>query len=271
MDTMQVNGVRYAYQLWGDGAGVPLVLLHGFTGSVSEWANFGAWDGQRPVLAIDLLGHGQTDAPDNPMRYAMPQAAADVVTLAQTVLAKRPFVLLGYSMGGRLALYAALHYPQALAALILENSSPGLQTAEERAARIVNDTALADRIEREGITAFVDFWQSIPLFATQNRLPQSTQDAVRAQRLAQRPTGLANSLRGMGTGVQPSLWDDLSRLSLPTLLITGRHDAKFMAIGDAMSAQIPHAQRLTLDAGHNTHLEAADAFKMAVLQFVRAL
>lgn len=239
------------------------LLLHGFTGAASNWAAVASALSPRASVVIpDLLGHGATDAPDDPARYAMPHAAADLFVLWQH-LALPPVHLVGYSMGGRLALYTALAYPRMVARLTLESASPGLETDAERTARRASDEALADRIEREGVAAFTAAWENLPLFATQSAAAKAS---LRPVRLAQRPRGLANSLRGMGTGAQPSLWPRLPELAMPVHLIAGALDAKFVAINQRMAALMP-AARLTVipDAGHTVHLEQPDAYLAALL------
>jgi 2-succinyl-6-hydroxy-2,4-cyclohexadiene-1-carboxylate synthase len=260
---LDLNGVSYAVEVAGALADVPpVLLLHGFTGAAANWSPvLGGLQAQTQVIAPDLLGHGHTAAPDDPARYAMPLAAADLFALWQR-LDLPPVHLVGYSMGGRLAVYTALAYPQMLARLTLESASPGLDDEAERAARRAADDALADRIEREGIAAFAAFWEQLPLFATQSA---EAQTSLRAVRLAQRPHGLANSLRGMGTGVQPPLWSRLSALTMPVQLLVGALDAKFTAINQQMQARIPGA-RLTVvpAAGHTVHLEQPTAWLAAL-------
>ena len=154
MPTQLINGLTYHYDLSGPAdnpSGAPtLVLLHGFTGSAANWRDVAPALAQtHRVLAVDLLGHGETDAPADHARYAMAHTARDLVDLL-TVTVGQPVHLLGYSMGGRLALYTALHFGEAVASLILESASPGLRTQVERAERRDRDEALAERIEREG-------------------------------------------------------------------------------------------------------------------------
>ncbi len=270
MPDIEINGVRYHYLRHEppDPHGTPLLLLHGFTGSGSNWA-FLAKSDDRTLLAPDLLGHGATDAPADRNRYAMEQAAADLAQFIQAQ-SQTPVHLLGYSMGGRLALYVALTYPVLLRSLILESASPGLEHADARVARRRDDAALADFIEAEGVSAFVTRWENAALFASQRQLPPAVRDGLRRQRLANRPAGLADSLRGMGTGSQPSLWSRLKEVSCPTLLITGALDGKFCAINRSMAAQLPGA-RLTVhpDAGHTVHLEQPQAFTAAVHAFLQ--
>lgn len=267
MAELVVNGETYYYQIAGSGP--PLVLLHGFTGSSSNWRHLlPLFAGRYRAIAIDLLGHGQTGAPQNPQRYRMDKVATDVVELLAALTAE-PVHLLGYSMGGRLALFLALAAPERVRSLILESSSPGLETEAGRAARRQQDHALADSIEREGIDAFVARWEKLPLFASQQALPESTRQALRQQRLQNRPQGLANSLRGKGTGEQPSLWDRLNELTLPVLVLTGALDEKFTAIGQRMIQRLPAAQlEVIAGAGHTVHLEQPELFGERVLAFL---
>ena len=263
-----VNGLSYHYEIVGSGP--PLVLFHGFTGSTVNWSDHVVVFAQYfQVVTVDLPGHGLTDSPADPSRYAMGQVASDLIVLLDEI-SDQPAHLLGYSMGGRLALYMAIQYPHRFQSLILESASPGLQTDSERSERRVRDEVLADRIERTGIESFVDYWESIPLFASQQRLPIERQQALRHQRLRNRPQGLANSLRGMGTGVQPSLWQDLDALNLSVLLLAGELDTKFVGIARQMYDLLPDAQLLIVpDAGHTVHLEQPGAFQRGVMDFLR--
>lgn len=249
----------------------PLVLLHGFTGSSRNWDDLvPAFATRQPVITIDITGHGRSPTPAHPAAYAMPRAAVDLIDVLDT-LGVAQAALLGYSMGGRLALYTAVHYPARFTHLILEGASPGLATTAERQARRQRDEALADHIEADGIPAFVDFWEALPLWASQAQLPADKRATLRQQRLANRAAGLANSLRGMGTGVQPSLWSRLTDLTLPTLLITGEHDAKFRAINQKMVELLPNASlEIVASAGHTVHLERPSLFCSLVLNFLNS-
>ena len=161
-------------------------------------------------------------------------------------------------MGGRLALYLALRYPGRLRSLILESASPGLADDTERTQRHRRDQALAHRIQAEGIGWFVDYWERLPLWASQAKLSAEILAAQRQQRLGNSALGLANSLRGLGTGAQPNLWPHLPALQLPALLLAGTADDKFRGVNQAMAARLPDARlRLIPSAGHNTHLENA--------------
>lgn len=258
--------MAYYYIETGDGA--PLALLHGFTGSSASWDEIIPCLAQRfRLIGIDLPGHGRTPAPSDLARGALPQVAADIAALLRD-LGAAPAHLLGYSMGARLALGIAVLHPDVVQSLILESGSPGLASEAERAARRAHDEALAARIEQYGIEAFVDEWERLPLWASQRQLPDHVRQRLRAQRLRTTPAGLAASLRGMGTGAQPSFWDDLPRLRVPALAITGALDEKFTAIARDMCARCPAmTHQIIAGAGHAPHLERPAEFVRCVLEF----
>lgn len=262
---MLINGIKYHVELQGNGT--PLILLHGFTGSTQSWQpHIEEFSHQYQTIAVDLLGHGKTESPAAPSLYRMEHAAQDIIELLKAI-SPEPAHLLGYSMGGRLALYLAVFYPQYFRSLILESASPGLESAQHRQERIASDEALALKIEREGIEKFVEYWENIPLFATQNN---EIRIKLRQQRLQNNPIGLANSLRGIGTGVQPSLWDKLPEIQMPVLLITGDLDKKFTEMGQQMQKLIPNAKQVIIpNAGHTVHLEHPEIFSQTVLDAIR--
>lgn len=261
------DGIHYNAAVAGSGQ--PLVLLHGFAGSAAGWGGYiQAFAARFRVAAIDLLGHGGSDSPPGPARYRMERCVEDLCLVADQLELDR-IDLLGYSMGGRVALSFALAYPERLRSLILESASPGLAGAGERAARIAADETLADRIESEGVAQFVDYWERLPLFASQSRLPGPVRAALRDGRLRNDPVGLANSLRGMGAGVQPENWSRLAGLRVRTLLLAGSLDPKFVSIAQRMAGLIP-AAALTIvpDSGHTIHLERPAEFDRLVLEFL---
>src|SRR5579884_412747 len=199
---LEVNGMRMGALLCGAATpgGPTLVLLHGFTGSALGWDGLldaFASAGLR-VIALDLHGHGRSDAPPDAWRYAMEHCQADIIAALDLLgVHSGEAILLGYSMGGRIALYCA--FSGYFRALILESASPGIADPIEREQRRLSDMALADRIERDGIASFVHYWENLPLFASQHSLPPDKQAALHQQRLNNNPQGLANSLRGVGT------------------------------------------------------------------------
>lgn len=264
---MHINDITLNVEL--SGAGRPLLLLHGFTGSAGTWKPL--IDALLPhfrTIAPDLIGHGRSDSPPDAGRYRMERCVADLLAMLDTLQVERADVL-GYSMGGRVALHLAAAAPERVGALVLESSSPGIADPAERQARVAADVALAESIERAGLAAFVDRWERLPLFASQAALPEATRARLHAQRLRNQPLGLANSLRGMGAGQQGSLWDRLASLDISTLLIAGALDAKYRALAGEMLAILPNARAVIVTgAGHAVHLEQPQAFAKNVLEFL---
>ena len=247
----------------------PVVALHGFTGSTATWERFAVPAREKcTLLAVDLLGHGESDAPESPEHYAFDRFIDGLEELLEHLGLHR-VCWLGYSLGGRVALGVALALPHRTAALVLESASPGLATAEERVARVQSDEQLADWIEEVGIERFVDYWEHIPLWASQVRLPEPVRSGLRSQRLVNRPVGLANSLRGMGTGAQPALHQRMGELSVPVLVLAGEEDTKFAAIAREMHEAIPGSRlEIVEQAGHAVHLEQPERFNRVVLEFL---
>ncbi|GBD19035.1 Proline iminopeptidase [bacterium HR27] len=261
---LTLRGARYRVRLAGQGA--PLLLLHGFAGSGSLWSPLvpalvaRGWQ----VIAPDLLGHGESDAPADPARYAASEQAADLAALL-AALGLAACTVAGYSMGGRLALHVAVRFPTRVTALVLESTSPGLADPAERAARQQADEELASRIEQHGIHWFATYWEQLPLFASRRALPAERTTLLRAQWLAQRPHALAASLRGFGTGAMPPLWDQLRELDQPTLVIVGALDTKYVAIGRALAERLPRSRFVVVpEAGHTVHLERPDDWLAAL-------
>jgi 2-succinyl-6-hydroxy-2,4-cyclohexadiene-1-carboxylate synthase len=244
------------------------LVLHGFTGAAESMERIAAdLSSFARVARLELVGHGASDAPDDVALYAMEACAAQILCAARALGLMRPH-LLGYSMGGRAALAAALADPGAFASLVLVGATAGVADPALRSERIAADRALADSIERDGLERFVDDWMAQPLFASQARLGREALERARRQRLASRPRGLANSLRGMGAGAQAPLHAQLSRYRGPVLLVVGERDAKFRAIADELVRALPRARiEVVPDAGHAAHLEAPERFAALVKAF----
>lgn len=261
--TVNVRGIDIHFNRYNNGAKERIVFLHGFTGSRHSWDEVITFLPKTfDILTIDLIGHGETSKPMISSRYAVEEQIADLQALFQQ-LQWSNFTLVGYSMGGRLALSYASQYP--VKKLILESSSPGLIDKEERLNRKQSDEQLADRILNEGLTSFVDFWEGIPLFHSQRQLTLEKKQHIRQERLAGSEIGLANSLRGFSTGVQPSYWDKLEEIVTPTFLITGELDEKFSKLAKEMKKYLPKAaHKEIMDVGHAIHVENPELFATIV-------
>lgn len=261
------DGVRYYVESCGEG--FPLLLLHGFTGDSSTWMPFcKRWGHHSRLVMPDIIGHGKTESPQDPERFAIEAAAKDLRNLLDEMKIEKTD-LLGYSMGGRLGLTFALLYPERVRNLILESSSPGLLTEDEQIKRRINDRELAEMIMEKGIVNFVDFWEEIPLFSSLIDTSVQSKNLLREQRLAQSPTGLANSLLGMGTGSQPSWWGKLKDLKCRVLLVTGEKDKKFCRIADQMAESLQNSSKVTVkNSGHTIHVEEPEKFGTIVSGFL---
>ncbi|MGB5946267.1 2-succinyl-6-hydroxy-2,4-cyclohexadiene-1-carboxylate synthase [Paenisporosarcina sp.] len=262
-----LRGVKVGYSITNIEVTETIVFLHGFTGSSKTW---------EPVIkhlptsirciAVDLLGHGKTESPKQSERYQMREQIIDLHTLLNS-LHISDFTLVGYSMGGRIALAYALTYPDHVKRLVLESASPGIQSVDEQQTRIKADESLANKIDHEGLDAFIDFWQDIPLFQSQQNLPEIKRQAIRQERLQQSVLGLVNSLKGMGTGRQPSYWSHLSKLNMPVIFITGEFDQKFHMIAQQMTKSIASSQHIeVLGVGHAIHVENPVQFATIIME-----
>ena len=253
------------------GHGPALVMLHGFTGSGGSWGDFGELlAGSFTTVRIDIVGHGRSDAPATLDHYRMPRVASDLVAAVAKAGFDRAHWL-GYSMGGRTALHVAAAHPGAVERMVLIGASPGIADRTERETRVAADESLARRIEDDGIEAFVDHWENIPLFASQRRrLPDPLRARIRAGRLACGTLGLANSLRGMGAGAQEPLHQALAGIDLPTLWLAGSEDSKYMGNGASMAAAMPRARFLAVTgAGHAAQVEQPEFCAGAITAFLR--
>jgi 2-succinyl-6-hydroxy-2,4-cyclohexadiene-1-carboxylate synthase len=237
-----------------DGTGPALVLVHGFTQTGRSWHRLAADLAQdHEVLRPDAPGHGGSGAID-----------ADLITGGDLLVeaAGAPATFVGYSMGARLCLHAALQHPAAVRGLVLLGGTAGIDDPGERAARRASDAALAARLQAEGLEAFLDRWLAQPLFA---RLPSDAAD--RADRLRNTTAGLRSSLLRAGTGTQEPAWDRLATLTMPVLALAGAEDTKFASLAERLAGAIgPSASwALVPGAGHAAHLEQPEAF-LAVLR-----
>jgi len=257
MPIVEGADVRLNYFVEGDGT--PVTLLHGFTQSGRSWQEvISAMPSGWRWVVPDLRGHGETRTrPGTPC--TMDACTADLEMLWDRLGIGRTH-LVGYSMGGRLALHIAARRPERLLSLLTIGAHAGLDE-EARAGRLMGDEALARRIEQDGLEAFVNYWGGLPLFAGLERRGPSFVAQVRAERMGNSVGGLACSLRGMGAGVMQPLWDDLARVSVPCTFVAGQLDHGYVASARRLAASVPNGRiEVVLRAGHSVHQERPEAF-----------
>ncbi len=238
----------HPYHVKIEGAGPPLLLLHGFTGSLSTWDMLSEHLSTHfTVYRLDLMGHGET-IPASNQRMRLTQQVKDLEALLAT--RSEPWIVLGYSMGGRIALMLSVVSEQ-----IAVSTTPGIKTAVERKVRRASDRMLAERLEKDGLEAFIDHWETLGLFKPQALLKEQQRTRLRQERMSQTVEGLSASLRAQGTGSMPSLWSCLPK---EIDWIVGEEDEKFRAI--ALRAASPVKIHVILDASHAPHIDQPQKF-----------
>lgn len=241
---------------------IPILVLHGFTGSGLDFEYFGrdkalsnyGW------YAPDIMGHGKTPISKDPRDYTFETHIGYLDCIINEKI-KRPFILLGYSMGGRLALRYALERPSFIQKLILVSTTPGIIDRHERLQRRQTDDALSVKILEEGIYNFINFWQEQDIIKSQKNMPTHIYRLMLNRKFKNNALGLSNSLKAMGTGMMEPLWHRLSEIEFPVMWITGEKDVKFTRIAQEMNLAIPHGiHEIIPNVGHSAIWENLDFF-----------
>ncbi len=259
---------NFCYNLAGSQKHPLILFLHGFMGNGGDWTEIISELSENfCCLTVDLPGHGNTRVLGGEECYTMPNTARALIDLLDFLRIDKCFSV-GYSMGGRLALYMTLEFPDRFEKTILESASPGLKAQEERSRRLHSDWQLARELETGDFNQFLFNWYKQPLFDSLRNLPNF--DKIIETRLKNNPLELAKSLRYLGTGNQPSLWDKLSQNNVPLLLLVGEHDNKFRTINAEMEAICQVAElEIIPESGHNIHLENFSQYLASLRNFFR--
>lgn len=258
---LDVGDASLSYFVAGEGR--PVTLLHGFTQSGRSWREVITKmpEGWRWIVP-DLRGHGETQIWKG-SACTMDACTEDMVKLWDALEVEKSH-LVGYSMGGRLALHIAARRPERVLSVLTIGAHAGLEE-DARQGRREGDEALAGRIEREGIEAFVNYWGSLPLFAGIERRGPNYVAEVRAERMRNHVAGLACSLRGMGAGTMQPLWDELAQVTFPCTFMAGQLDHGYVASARRLAATVPNGRfEIVPRAGHAVHQERPDAFVRAL-------
>ncbi|GMW00347.1 MAG: alpha/beta hydrolase [Candidatus Hydrogenedentota bacterium] len=257
-----------SHVLFGSSRKPLIVFLHGFMGSKNDWTDVSSTlEDQFHLMSVDLPGHGESPFPNEP-GYGVAELCADLIEVIDET-GHGTFSLVGYSMGGRIALYLATIYAMRIDALVLESASPGIQDDEERHTRRATDESVANQLETGDFEAFLRDWYKQPLFQSLHRAPHLIEAAMESKRGGD-PGGLARALRAFGPGTVPSVWGDLPAHRIPTLLITGDSDSKYCDIARLMTQRCGHMEhRRMAEAGHNVHLEQPSQYTDELRRFLQ--
>lgn len=256
------------FERWGREGAPRLLLLHGFTGNRSSWRHLEPLLGDAlGLVAVDLPGHGEAPLPEASGPEGFEAALAALERVVDRV--GGPISVLGYSQGARLALGLALRAPGKVGRLILESVNPGLGEAKERRAREKDDEAKASKLLQGGVERFLKSWEALPMFEGLRALPPEAREALHARRASATAEGLAGALRCLGLAAQPSYWEQLHRLRMPVLLLSGSLDRKFTELARCAAREMPMAWRRAFDGCHHApHLEAPAAYAAEVRAFL---
>jgi len=253
---------------FGDNSLPPLLFLHGFLGSSSEWLPFiEALSVRFLCISIDLPGHGEAVLENF-------NTAMDLYSLSQKLhqilspVINTPYSILGYSLGGRLALRHALDFPHCINRLILESASPGIDDPKLRQLRTIKDEERAQMIEKEGMKLFLEYWYKMPLFASLQQRPALLEEILAARTMTNSLCAAA-LIRSASPGREPSMWTALSSLTCPLLLVGGALDLQYVEILTRVAASVPYSTLKLLDeAGHAPHLEVPERFLAVIQEFL---
>jgi 2-succinyl-6-hydroxy-2,4-cyclohexadiene-1-carboxylate synthase len=248
-------GIRWHYSLNGDRRLPPLILLHGWMGSCEDWDRvIELLKSRFYCIAIDLPGHGKTEAIGDDRGYEFLTTAGGILQLLDDLSIDR-CTICGYSFGGRLALYLALEYPNRFDRVVLESTSPGLASIAARQARIASDDLIIQKLATENFPDFAIDWYRQSIFLEIDKHPDFP--ALLQRRLTNQPDRLAKSLRYAGLGQQPYLSDRLTAYTRSVLLIVGAQDLKFVSIAQTLDRDY-HCTSLAIipNCSHNVHFQA---------------
>jgi 2-succinyl-6-hydroxy-2,4-cyclohexadiene-1-carboxylate synthase len=259
----------WAYHARGEPSDPPVVFLHGFMGAGADWLPIAENYANRFFcLMPDLPGHGHNihlplaqpldfDSVVNGLNLLLEQLNLDRISLV------------GYSLGGRIALYAALKFPQKIRSLVLESCHAGIVDEQARRERAEADDRQAEAVLTHGLETFVERWYEMDLFRTLQSQSQLLAE-IKEKRKKNDPRWVAKTLKELSPGRQPPLWTKLGALPMPVLLIAGTLDTKYTELAAKMSQQIPRARlEIIPGVGHNVHLEYPKQFGKVISVFLQ--
>lgn len=262
---IKIENIQYHVEVIGNG--LPVICLHGFSESCATWKELFI-QGYK-IYKIDLIGHGNSDKPKEQEYYSV-ETMINHIHCIINKLVKTKYSLIGYSMGGRIAVRYALSYVNEIEKLILESCSFGIKDEKEKSMRYLSDKLLAENIINKGISWFQQYWSSLKIFETQKKLPKEIKERINNGRLHNSGIALANTLMGSGQGVFPYCGEQIEKSQLPILYICGSLDKKYSELGREYLKRISNMRYVQVDdAGHNVHLEKPKEFQCIIESFLK--
>lgn len=253
--------------------------IHGFLGEPSDWDTV-LPDGFRSVR-FNLFGSGNSEPKQNPREFkqnsenfchtVQDQSGFNFQNLALWIQSKakefaRPRILIGYSLGGRIALHSLIQDPDLWDAAVIISTHPGFVHLEERQSRIEADELWARRFEKSEWNQLMSDWNSQPVLRT---MPSSTgRPFLRREENFSRDF-LAGALRGCSLGKQGDLRTEIQKMKLPILWIAGKEDSKFLALGEEVASMNSRISLSILpNAGHRAPWDQPQSFQDALMKFL---
>ena len=258
----------WTYEAVGISGTSPIIFLHGFMERGQDWMPI-AHRLERDAYLIlpDLPGHGQNTQRNIVRPLSFDKLGKELAYLLDH-LGLMTVDLVGYSMGGRLALYFAIHYPNRVRTLVLESASAGIILAKDRKDRQIVDSAHAEQILEEGMQRFVDSWYKMPLFHSL-AMQKERFENIKQARMNNDPGWMVKVVCDLSPGYQPHVWDQLRLLEMPVLLITGEMDNKYTSIMQEMGMSIKKSKEIIVSgSGHNCHVEQPERFLHYLMEFL---
>ena len=240
----------------------PILFLHGFTGSSNDWKFIlGKIPTRFSPVFIDLIGHGKSESPNDINNYTK-ESQMEIINQLLDFLSIKKIIIVGYSMGGRLALSFTMKFPKKIKALVLESTSFGIENHTERKERIFADAELSKLIKENGISDFIDHWMNIPLFETFKKVDSSKIEKLRRNKVSENNIiGLQNSLVGFSPGRMKYLGNSLNLIDVRVLIIAGKLDEKYCKIALDIKRKIQNSElKIANNCGHNVHFEKPEEF-----------
>jgi len=221
------------------------------------------------VILWDYRGHGRSECPPESWPLSIDRVVADLSCVLDWAAPAQAAVVGGLSLGGLVSLHFALRHPARVRALVLIDSGPGFKKAEAQARWTAQIERIAERLESQGMQAFVESRSAATAIGCRRELPAALA-AARAI-AAQDARAVAHFGRRVA-GPAPSVIDELPKLGQPVLIVVGAEDAAYLQAAEVLAAKLPRARRATIPgAGHVVNIEEPDAFNTAVAKFLAEL